>query len=162
MAQQLWSRPIIRRAHRYATAGLLVAWMCLAVFTLPDAVDAAAYLAGAGGHGTFTADYSNESCSYGTNGTISVCSTTTYGYLDPGHVSALWPGEVSGSFPVRTPLWTWGIGRLLLIDGVMAVIESLIVGFIDLGLVFVAYRGYRAWRSAKSGRTGGAPVAGAA
>jgi hypothetical protein len=158
-------RPIARRMW-YVIAGLLVAWTFLVVFVaLPGAVNPATYLAGAGGRGTFTPTGPHESCSYGAG--YWTCIQGTDGYLTPGHVSTWFPGEIYGPIPVRMPIWNWGTGQHdAYYAGFMAVFDGLVFSCIDLGLVvavvIVAYPGYRAWRSAKSSRAGGAPAAGAA
>lgn len=133
------------------------------VFSLPVTVDAVAYLAGAGGHGTFTATGSFTNCSYDGDGSA-VCSMTTDGYLDPGRIPASWPGQVSGSFQVRRPVWVWGIVNAPLFNEGSAIFSAVGLGCTQLALAgtvfFVAYRGYRAWRSARRGRTRGRQVGG--
>ena len=158
-------RPITRREW-YVIAGLLMAWTFLVAFVaLPGAVNAAAYLAGAGGQGTFTPTKPDQSCSY--SGGITTCIQGTDGYLTPGHASTWMPAEIYGPIPVRMPIWTWGTGQHdAYAEDLSPVLDGLLLGCIDLGLVgavvFVANRGHRAWRSAKSGRAGGAPTTGAA
>jgi hypothetical protein len=65
MMQQRRNRPIALWAVS-AVAGLAAAGfvMVFGVFFLPVTVDAIAYLAGAGGQGTFTATGSSQSCTW--------------------------------------------------------------------------------------------------
>lgn len=173
MAWQLRQlRPFIRgerpitRGEWYVIAGLLVAWAFLVVFfALASEVNSVAYLAGAGHHATFTPTKPDTSGTYcgGEGG----CIQGTDGYLTPGHIPASLPGEIHGPIPVRMPIWNWGYGQHdAYYSGSLAVLWGLAFGCIDLGLVgavvIVAHLGYRAWRSARSGRAGGAPVTGAA
>jgi hypothetical protein len=149
----------------FVGCGLVVASfvMFFGVFFLPVTVDAVGYLAGAGGHGTFTATDSFTTCTY--SGSATLCGMTTDGYLDPGHIPASWPGQVHGSFPVRRPVWIWGIINAPLFNEGSAILFAVALGCIQLAIVgavfFGAYRGYRAWRSARRGRTRGRPAMGA-
>jgi hypothetical protein len=160
-------RPVTRREW-YITAGLLVAWTFVVVFiALPGAVNPVAYLAGAGGPGTFTpTGPPYTSCIDIGSAGAPTCFQRTDGYLTPGHASTWLRGEIHGPAPVRMPVWNWGLGQRDAYNGGFAVLNGLLYGCIDLGLaaavVIVARLGYRAWRSAKSGRAGGAPVTGAA
>jgi hypothetical protein len=132
------------------------------VFFLPYTVDAVAYLAGVGGGGTFTATNTRLSCAanypYG-----ATCTQVTDGYLDPGHLPASVEGQVQGSFPVRRPVWVWGIIGPPLFNPGEAILDTLVFGCLQLALAgsvpFMAHRGYRAWRSARTGHTGGRPAA---
>jgi hypothetical protein len=135
-----------------ALAGAL--WAAIVVLTLPAVVNAAAYLAGAGAAGTFTATAYTTDCSYSSTGDM--CWTDTEGYLEPTNVETKWAGEVpmGTTFPVRLPAWNWGPGTPLALDTGLAVYTGLICGLIQLlawgGLGYVAYRKVRSgqlrWR----------------
>lgn len=154
MTRQRLSRPDAMFA-----VGFWAFCLLFGVGTLPETVNAVAYLAGAGGQGTFTATSTHEQCS--ATQYSYTCSQITDGYLDPGHLPASMEGQVQGSFPVRRPVWVvWGIiAPLLLGTSGEAIFVALFCGCLQLVLagsvVFVTHRGYRAWRSARRGHTGG-------
>jgi hypothetical protein len=158
MTQQRQDTPIVV----YVLGALVMAGLVafVGVLCLPITVDAVAYLAGDGGQGTFTATSSSTNCTW--DGSQTTCSTTTYGYLDPGHSPATWTGQVHGTFPVRRPVWVW-IGGASLFNRGTAIYEAILFGSTQLALAaalpFVARRGYRARRSANKGRTRDTPAA---
>jgi hypothetical protein len=121
-------------------------------------VNAIAYLAGVGRPGTFTATGHSTVCSGSPTG--SSCWTEVDGYVEPGNVSASWPGDVQigDSFPVRLPLWDSGLGTPVLFNTGTAIFVAFIFGALQLftwgGIGYAAYRTIRS-RAPARGSTAG-------
>src|SRR3984957_4413842 len=133
------AHPYNRRHHPYEHAFVLVmllGWLVGAVVFLPRVVDSVAYLAGAGGHATFSPRSYVEQCSRGTG-----CTMITNGVLEiHGHPSAAsWPVQVPMGVPftVRGPVRRWGLGSGL-VDGEGDAIGSIFVGLIVEGGALLA------------------------
>jgi hypothetical protein len=130
--------PVLAHAYRYPPRHrisglfarlLLVLWLGLAIASLPDQVNAVAYLASAGSTATFfPSSYSQEcgrsGCSTVTNGTlVTVGSGST--------IRATWPGRAPLDLPftVRAPVWDgWGSANLMGDTG--AAVATLVAGVI--------------------------------
>ena len=125
-----------RRGGRVFVAVALVFLATPAVFTTPGAVNAAAYLFGAGRHDTFTGYAYSKQCN-GSN-----CATTTRGTLGSTGQDVTWPGRLplARSAPVRDPVWAFPSFRF-----VAGVPDALVQ--IGLGLFFDALFGLVAFAS---------------
>jgi hypothetical protein len=137
------------RAPVHDLASHVFVWLILSIVllvtaaSLPDQVNAYAYLAGAGRSVTFLPQSQSVSCSTGRGGG---CSTTTDGVLETHPpVSVVWNGQVplGQPFSVREPVWAgWttpalmngntaaiGIGGGLIFDLATA---GVIAGFVHM------------------------------
>lgn len=128
----------LSRKYDWATASvLLVLALAAAVLFLPGLVDGVSYIAG-GKMVTFVPQSHAVSCSYHGNGD---CSTVTIGILktDGGGVRSTWPNDVplDRPFPVREPVWTWGIGSAL-IDGDGIAVGAALVSLLFDGVAVLA------------------------
>jgi hypothetical protein len=138
----------LRVALLAALAG--AAWAGVVVLTLPPAVNAVAYLAGAGRPATFVATGYDSGCSYGSV-SGDTCWSQSTGYLEPGDVPATWPGDVPpGSvLRVRLPVLNWGPGTPLLYNTGLALLAGLTCAVLQLlcwgGLGRAAYQVLRRW-----------------
>jgi hypothetical protein len=120
--------------------------LVVAVVTVPALVDGTAYLTGAGRTVTF------DPVSHQTNCDRYSCQTTTDGVLETGGAgtSASWPNVVplGKPFPVREPVWRWGLG-LALIDSdktaVIALVLSLLIDGLGILVVVEIVRLARSW-----------------
>jgi hypothetical protein len=145
-----------QRAHHYPprhrtiwvlrwTGMLLI--LLVAVLSVPAVVDGTAYLAGAGPTVTFDPLTHQTDCSqYG-------CDTSTDGILETGGagVQATWPAVVplGRPFPVREPVWRWGLGGALINSdpiAVAAVLISLLIEGAAVLVVISLVRLARNWR----------------
>jgi hypothetical protein len=111
---------------------------------LPRLVDSVAYVAGAGGHATFTPASYVEQCAPRTG-----CTTVTNGVLQvDGHrSSAIWPAQVPLNLPftVREPVWRWGLGSGL-INGIGGAIGTFVVCLVfDAVAVLAVYIAAGPW-----------------
>jgi hypothetical protein len=104
---------------------MLVAMTGLTVVFLPGEVNSVAYLTGVERHDTFNPVGYAQACSRGG------CSTVTDGFLSSSGAEVTWDSQVplGRSFPVRVPVWKWGIGHSLL-SGQGQAIAGLVVGLI--------------------------------
>jgi hypothetical protein len=93
--------PHRRRASRILGTAALLFLLAPAVFVTPRAVNAAAWLAGAGRPDAFTGLSYGSQCSGGS------CATVTGGTLASTGQRVTWPGRVplGKPVPVRDPLW---------------------------------------------------------
>jgi hypothetical protein len=109
--------------------------LVVAVVSAPAVVDGTAYLAGAGRTVTF------DPVSYQTNCDRYSCQTVTDGILETGGagISASWQNVVplGKPFPVREPVWRWGLGLALIDSDKTAVIAVLVSLLIEGFAVFV-------------------------
>lgn len=157
--QGIWDSPIWIRVFLGLIAADFVTFF--GVLDLPVTVNAVAYLAGAGGHGRFIPTGSRIAC-----GADSGCNTFTDGYLEPGHTPASVLGVVHGSLPARLPIWAWGPDYATPFSRGSAIFWAVIAGGLQLALAgiiaFAAYRGARAWRSARRCRASGGSTSGTA
>ena len=163
MTEQRQKMPIVAWVMLSVIVGMLAGFVMFVVFALPTTVNAVAYLVGAGGQSTFTASSSNYSCSPYDSYGDTTCSWTTFGYINPGHIPASWPGQAMGTFTVRTPVWDWApFSSVSVFDQGSAIFYAVCFGSIQLALAgalfFGAHRGYRAWRSGKRGRSRDRPA----
>jgi hypothetical protein len=136
------SRPHARHyppRHRVSWAfrwvGMLLI-LVVAVVSVPGVVDGVAYLAGAGKTVTF------DPASYQTDCSVrGGCQTSTSGILETGGtgVDATWPDVVplGKPFPVREPVWRWGLGEALIDGDGIAVAAVLVSLLIEGGAVWV-------------------------
>jgi hypothetical protein len=138
--------------------GLLLI-LVVAVVSVPAVVDGTAYLAGAGRTVTF------DPISYQTNCDRYSCGTITDGILETGGagVSASWQNVVplGRPFPVREPVWRWGLGLALIDSDKTAVIAVVVSLLIEGGAVLVLVklvRLARNWRRHRQQRTAPATV----
>lgn len=128
--------PVVAHAYRYppkhrisALFGklLLAGWIVLTISFLPSQVNAVAFLAGAGGTGTFFPVSYAQECGRGG------CTTVTNGNLVTGATtaSATWPGQAPLDLPftVRTPAWN-GWGSVQLVGNDENAVVSIIVGLL--------------------------------
>jgi hypothetical protein len=133
--------PLYAHAHRYPPRHrgswvfalvMLVAMTGLTVIFLPGEVNGVAYLAGVESHDTFNPVNYAQACSKGS------CSTVTEGFLSRSGAEVTWDAQVplGQSFPVRVPVWNWGIGHSLISSDGRA-----IAGLV-LGLVFDAFTAF--------------------
>lgn len=121
--------------------------LVVAVVSVPALVDATAYLAGAERTVIF------DPTSHQTNCDRYSCQTVTDGTLETGGagISASWQDVVplGKPFPVREPVWRWGLG-LALIDtdntAVIAVVVSLLIEGAAILVVVETVRLARNWR----------------
>ena len=113
---------------------MLVMWLIIAVVFLPGLVDSAAYLTGLSPKAAFVPVTYGQACSR------SGCSTVTEGYLQGSGTQVTWDGQVplDRPFPVREPVWAWGLGRDL-IDGTGSAIGLLVMSllFESVGVLVV-------------------------
>jgi hypothetical protein len=134
--------PVLAHAYRYPPRHrisglfarlLLAGWLGLTVASLPDQVNAVAYLADAGSTATFFPSSYGQEC--GRSG----CSTVTSGTLVTGGsgstIRATWPGRAPLDLPftVRAPVWDgWGSAHLVADtgDAVATIIAGAIFDFI--------------------------------
>ena len=141
------AHPHNRHRHPVAYAvgwAMLAGWIVGGVVLLPRLVDSVAYVAGAGGHATFTPASYVEQCAPRTG-----CTTVTNGVLEfDGHrSSAIWPAQVPLDLPfaVREPVWRWGLGSGL-INGAGGAIGSFVVCLVfDAVAVLAVYIAARPW-----------------
>lgn len=114
---------------------VLAGWLVMTVCLLPDQVNGAAYLAGAGASGTFTPTSYGQVC--GRSG----CSTVTNGTLSGG-ASATWPGRapLGQPFTVRETVWNWGRADLVGSTG-NAVGMVIVSVFLDVVAFFAVLAG---------------------
>jgi hypothetical protein len=159
--------PLRAHAHRYPPRhffSFLCLWLVLALLVfmavigvsgLPDGI---AYLAGAGRNATFTAQSYQQTCTY-TNGVI--CSTETIGVLSrPGAADvsgAIWPSQVplGQSFPVREPVWSFGLGGAMIggkSTAIVAICLSLLFDFFAVFGLYWAVRLIRSWLADRRAR----------
>jgi hypothetical protein len=126
LAAHPFRTPVRHRQSHVFVWVFLGLFVCLAVATLPDQVNAISYLAGGGKSVIFTAQSYTQQCSRGG------CHNVTNGTLRTNPpVSATWPDQVplGTSFSVRQPVWNgWGSPDLM--NG------SSSVGMIFLALIF--------------------------
>jgi len=131
-------------AHHYPPRHLVtwaVRWVGMllilvaGVVAVPGLVDGTAYLAGAGRTVTF------DPVSYQTSCDRYSCGTTTDGILETGGagISASWQNVVplDKPFPVREPVWRWGLGLALIDSDKTAVIAVVVCLLIEGGAVLV-------------------------
>jgi hypothetical protein len=128
--------------------------LVVTALSLPDQVNAYAYVAGAGRSATFLPQTTSVSCSTGRGGG---CSTVTDGVLetDP-RVSVVWNGQVplGQPFQVRQPVWA-GWTTPALMNGNTAAID-IAAACVIAGFVHMARRARRRRRKAPSPVTAGA------
>jgi len=133
--------PVYAHAHRYPprhgvswVAGLfmLAALVGLTVIFLPWEVNSVGYLTGADSTTTF------QPVSYAQDCARSGCSTVTDGFLADSGADVTWGSQVplNKPFPVKVPVWNWGIGHNL-IEGDGTAIAGLIVGLIFDGFAIM-------------------------
>jgi hypothetical protein len=147
--------PVLAHAYRYPPrhriSGLfarlvLAGWLGLTVASLPDQVNAVAYLAGAGSAATFLPSSYGQEC--GRSG----CSTVTNGTLVTGGsgIRVTWPGRAPLGLPftVRAPMWDgWGSAHLVADtgDAVATIIAGAIFDFIAVIAVIAIITTVRHW-----------------
>jgi hypothetical protein len=126
--------------------GMLVI-LFMAVISVPALVDATAYLAGAEKTVTF------DPVSHQTNCDHYSCQTFTDGVLETGGagMSVSWSAVVplGKPFPVREPVWKWGLGLSLINSDKTAIIALVVTLLIDATGVLVLiniFRLARNWR----------------
>jgi hypothetical protein len=153
------------RAHHYPPRHAVtwtVGWigmaliLVVAVVSVPALVDGVAFLTGAEKTATFDPTSYQTTCRY-------TCETGTDGTLETGGagLSVIWPDVVplGRPFPVREPVWRWGLGVSLFDgDGIAAIAVAiclLIEGFAVLILVRLV-RLARNWRRHRQQRGAGA------
>jgi hypothetical protein len=111
----------------------------IAVVSVPAVVNGVAYLAGAEKTVTFT-PVSHETVCHTRGG----CETVTEGVMETGGrgTEATWPHEVplGKPFPIRQPLWSWGLGASLIDSPAIAVVAIVVSLLIEVGSVFIAVR----------------------
>ena len=135
-----WSSARVMLAVAFAGA----VWVAFVFFSFVTTLNAVAYLAGAGRDGTFTVTGYSTACSYSVTGDS--CWSEADGYLEPGGVTATWPGgpPVGATFPVRLPLLSWGMGTPMLFTTGVAVFAVCWGGALQLlcwgGLWYAAYQ----------------------
>jgi hypothetical protein len=126
--------PVYAHAHRYPPRHrgswvfallMLVAMTGLTVIFLPGEVNSVAYLTGVESHDTFNPVNYAQACSRGG------CSTVTEGFLSNSGANVTWDSQVplGRSFPVRVPVWNWGIGHSLISSDGRAVV-GLVIGLV--------------------------------
>jgi hypothetical protein len=155
-ATPLAARHPSRRAHHYPPrhrvtwalrwVGMLLI-LVVAVISVPAVVDGVAYLAGAGQTVTF------DPVSYQTNCDQASCQTSTDGILWTGGTGtdATWPDVVplGRPFPVREPVWRWGLGAALISSdpiAITAVVVSLLIEGTAALVVVYLVKLARTWR----------------
>jgi hypothetical protein len=121
--------------------------LVVAVVSVPALVDATAYLAGAEKTITF------DPISHQTNCDRYSCQTVTDGILETGGagMSASWQNVVplGKPFPVREPIWRWGLGLALINSdntAVIAIVVSLLIEGAAVLVVVKMVRLARNWR----------------
>lgn len=111
----------------------------IAVVSVPAVVNGVAYLAGAEKTVTFR-PVSHETVCHTRGG----CETVTEGVMETGGqgTEATWPHVVplGKPFPIRQPLWSWGLGTVLIDSPAIAVVAILVGLLIEVGAVFIAVR----------------------
>jgi hypothetical protein len=123
--------------------------LVVAVVSVPALVDATAYLAGAEKTVIF------DPISHQTNCDRYSCQTVTDGILETGGagISASWQNVVplGKPFPVREPVWRWGLGLALINSDSTAVIAMVVSLLIEGAAVLVVVemarlaRNWRRW-----------------
>jgi hypothetical protein len=113
--------------------------VAIAVVSVPAVVNGVAYLAGVEKTVTFD-PVSHETVCHTRGG----CETVTEGVMETGGqgTEATWPHVVplGKPFPIRRPLWEWGLGASLIDSAAIAVVAILISLLMQAFAVFIAVR----------------------
>jgi hypothetical protein len=120
---------------------MLLAMTCITAYTVPQEVNAWAYVVGGAPQDTFHPVSYSTSCSLTGRHGLS-CQTVTQGYLSRSGANVIWGSQVplDQPFSVRDPLWPWGTGRILTNgDGsaIPTIVASLFFDGVTLLLLYV-------------------------
>lgn len=142
-------RPILAHPHdrhrhpvAYAVGWAVLAGVIVAgVVIFPRLVDSAAYLAGAGTHGTFIPASYTQECTPSRGGVGCLIMTDGVLQVDGHRSAATWPDQVPLNVPftVREPVWKWGLGSGLINSTVDAIGSFIVCLLFDGGAVLALY-----------------------